>query len=360
MKTKLSTIANIVICAFGGFFLLLLLFKYALPALLPVLLGWLFSLICVPLATKIFSKSSASKRFVRGFLCILIIILLFVLIGLCARRLILELSEYIEKLTDDPQILEGALQDVIQKTQNSKFFRGIEKIASQLDKYAAHADAVILNVIEKLLSGLTSYVSSVAKSAILGIPTAFLFIITFIISSYYFCVDREKIYSFFSSIIPQGAKSFLEKAKRTISDSVLSYLKASLILLLITFVEVFLGLCLLRVRYALLISALVAIVDFLPILGAGIVLIPWAIYCFIVSKSGLGIGLVLLFLAVTIVRRLLEPKIMAKKMGVHPLLMISSIYVGLRLFGGVGLILAPLLCASLGCFFRVDNEINPQ
>ena len=241
MKTKLSLFADIVICAIGGLFLLLLLFKFALPALLPVLLGWLFSLVCVPLATKIFPKSAASKRFVRGFLCILIIIFLFILMGLCARRLILELSEYIEKLTDDPQIFEGALGDVIQKTKDTKFFRGVEKIASRLDKYAAHADTVILNVIEKLLSGLTSYVSSIAKSAILGIPTAFLFIITFIISAYYFCVDREKIYAFFSSLIPQGAKPFLQKARKTLSDSVLSYLKASLILLFITFSRCFWG-----------------------------------------------------------------------------------------------------------------------
>lgn len=351
MKIKLSTIADIVICAIGGLFLLLLLFKFALPALLPVLLGWLFSLVCVPLSSKIFPSSAASKRFVRGFLCILIIILLFVLLGLGARRLILELSEYIEKLTFDPQILEGALQNVIQKTQDSKLFLGVEKIVSRLDKYAAHADTVILNVIEKLLSGLTGYVSSMAKSAILGIPTAFLFVITFIISAYYFCVDREKIYAFFSSLIPQSAMPFFKKAKKPLSDSILSYLKASLILLFITFFEVFLGLCFLRVRYSLLISAVVAIVDFLPILGAGIVLIPWAIYCFIISKSGLGIGLILLFLVVTVVRRMLEPKIMAKKMGVHPLCMIASLYIGLRLFGGVGLILAPLLCASLGCFF---------
>ena len=76
MKIKLSTIADIVICAIGGLFLLLLLFKFALPALLPVLLGWFFSLVCVPLSSKIFPSSAASKRFVRGFLCILRIILL--------------------------------------------------------------------------------------------------------------------------------------------------------------------------------------------------------------------------------------------------------------------------------------------
>lgn len=357
MKTKLSTLSDIVICSIGGLILLLLLFKFALPALLPVLFGWLFSLVCLPIANKISAKSSSGRRFARGFICILIIILLFVIIGLCARRLVLELSEYIEKLSEDPQILEGALQDVIQKTQNSKLFRGVEKIASQLDKYAEKADSVILNVIEKVLSWLTSYISGMAKNAILGIPTAFLFLITFVISAYYFCVDREKIYGFFSSFIPNGAKSFLAKSKKALSDSILSYLKASLILLLITFFEMFLGLCFLRVRYALLISALVAIVDFLPVLGAGIVLIPWAIYCFIVSKSGLGIGLIVLFLVITIVRRMLEPKIMAEKMGVHPLCMIASLYIGLRLFGGVGLILAPLLCASLGCLFvGKDNK----
>ena len=356
MKSKLSVIADSVICAIGVVITLYLLFKFALPALLPVIFGWIFSLICLPLADKISSVSCSQKRFARGFVCILLIILLFLALGLSARRLVLELSEYIEKLSSDPQILEGALDNVIARAGSSNILRKFEKIVSRLDKYAANIDSVILNVIDKLLSGLTAYASNMAKSAILGIPTAFLFVITFIISAYYFCTDKEKIYGFISSLIPQSIKPFLQKTKKTLSSSLLSYLKASLILLLITFCEMFLGLCLLRVRYALLISALVAIVDFLPILGAGIILIPWAIYCFIISKSGLGVGLLALFLVITIVRRILEPKIMAKKMGVHPLLMISSLYIGLRLFGGAGLILAPIICAVVGCVVpKKDN-----
>ena len=356
MKIKLSTLSDVVICSIGGLILLFLLLKFALPALLPVLFGWLFSLICIPIANKISRKSASGQRFIRGFVCILIIILLFSLIGLCARRLALELSEYIGKLSDDPQMLESALNDIIQKAEDSKILRGVEKIASRLDEYAEKADSIILNVIEKLLSGLTSYISGMAKTAILGIPTAFLFLITFIISAYYFCTDQEKIYSFLSSLVPDSAKTFLKKIKKNLTGSLLSYLKASLILLLITFSEMFIGLSFLRVRYALLISILVAIVDFLPILGTGIILIPWAIYCFIVSESGLGIGLILLFIVVTIVRRMLEPKILAQKMGVQPLCMISSLYVGLHLFGGAGLILAPLICASIGCLIAKSND----
>ena len=347
MKNKLSFFADATICAIGAVILIYLLFTYALPAALPIILGWLFSLIINPLSDKIARWSGAKTKFVRAFLCIFLTISFFALIILSFKRLFLELSEFLERLGDNPTTLEELLLQMSDSLRQNKFFLGVSKIISGLGQYASVADKLLEEGASSLFSFVSSHLSRMAEGAILGIPTAFLFIVTFILSSYYFSVDGEKISFFLSSFIPDTAQGFLLKAKNHLFSTLSAYLRASLILLFFTFIEVLAGMLILRVKYPFIIALTVAVVDFLPILGAGIILIPWAIYCLATKSTLLGIGLILLFLAVTVIRRVLEPKIMAKKMGAHPLCIIGSAYVGFRLFGGWGLILAPVICASL-------------
>ena len=360
MKNKISIFADAVICATGFVLILYLLFTYAFPATLPLLFGWLFSLIINPLSDKISKWSGVSKKFIRAFLCIFLIFLFFALITLACRRLFFELSAFIERLTLDPKTVEDLLQNVSASLSQSKLFSGIASIVSGLDKYAAVADNLLSEITSSLFSSVSAFLSRIAGGAIAGIPTAFLFIITFILSSYYFCVDGEKIMAFFSSLIPKGVKETLTKTKKQLFSSLLAYLKASVILLILTFIEVFLGLFILRVKYPFIIALIIAIVDFLPILGAGIVLVPWAIYCLATKSTMLGVGLIVIFIAVTVVRKMLEPKIMAKKMGAHPLAIIGSVYIGFKLIGGWGLILAPIICSIISPILSKTPNISTK
>lgn len=117
--------------------------------------------------------------------------------------------------------------------------------------------------------------------------------------------------------------------------------------MIITFFEMLVFLTLLRVEYSLIISIVIALVDVLPLLGVGAVLIPWSIYSFIVSDVRMGIWLLVLFVLATVIRNIVEPKILGKRIGVHPFLVIASAYLGFTLFGGVGLILFPVVAATL-------------
>ena len=347
MKNKISFFSDMTICVAGAVILIYLILTYALPATLPIIFGWLFSLIIRPLSDKISKWSGAKAKFVRAFLCIFFTLVFFSLIILSLRRLFLELSEFLEKIGDNPKTLEELLFNASESLRENKIFGGVSKIISSLGEYASFADKLLEEGARSLFSFVSSHLSRMAEGAILGLPTAFLFIITFILSSYYFSVDGEKISTFFSSLIPDGARDILKRTKNHLFSSFSAYLRASVILLFLTFIEVLLGLFILRVKYPLVIALIVATIDFLPILGAGIILIPWAIYCLATKSTFLGIGLILLFVAVTVIRQMLEPKIMAKKMGAHPLCIIGSAYVGFKLFGGWGLILAPVICASV-------------
>ena len=110
----------------------------------------------------------------------------------------------------------------------------------------------------------------------------------------------------------------------------------------ITFLELFTGLSILRVDYALPIAAIVAVLDILPVLGSGGILIPWAVVELILKNYSLCVGLFALYLVITIVRNIIEPRIVGSQIGLHPIITISSMYAGLKLFGFAGFILGPV------------------
>ena len=123
----------------------------------------------------------------------------------------------------------------------------------------------------------------------------------------------------------------------------IGYLRSYSIIMLITFAEIFFGLSVLGIEYSFLIAAVSAVIDILPVLGVGIILLPWAIFCLIGRNLFRGIGLIILYVIIVIVRQFIEPKIVGESLGVHPLLALSSFYIGYRLFGFAGIIIAPIL-----------------
>ena len=121
----------------------------------------------------------------------------------------------------------------------------------------------------------------------------------------------------------------------------------------LTFAEIFIGLSILKVKYAFLIALGVAVIDILPVFGTGIVLIPWAICAWLLQDMRLGLGLVVLYGVVTIVRQIAEPHVIGTSIGLHPAAALFSSYVGLKLFGFLGMILGP---AAAFVIFEVINE----
>ncbi|WP_034669272.1 sporulation integral membrane protein YtvI [Bacillus methanolicus] len=123
----------------------------------------------------------------------------------------------------------------------------------------------------------------------------------------------------------------------------IGFIKAQIILSLLTFFMAFIGLSILRVPYTALLALLIVIVDILPILGTGSVLVPWAVIAILQNNQFLGIGLIVLFLVITVVRRIIEPKVYSTSLGISPLAALISLYIGFKLLGVVGVILGPAL-----------------
>ena len=122
--------------------------------------------------------------------------------------------------------------------------------------------------------------------------------------------------------------------------------------MLMTFVIMLIGFGILRVKYALVLSLALAVVDILPLFGVGTVLVPYSIISLVGGDIRLGVGLILLFAVNEIIRQLAEPKILGKNLGIHPLVTVILLYAGYSLFGFFGLIFLPLFAIVINCFIK--------
>ena len=134
------------------------------------------------------------------------------------------------------------------------------------------------------------------------------------------------------------------------------YVRSYLIIMGITFSVILVGLLILGVNNVILLSVIIAILDLLPIIGVGTVLVPWSIFELLLGNTGVGIGLIILLVLHELVRQFAEPRIIGKSIGVHPVISLLLLYVGYYALGFVGILFVPLLAVALNIFFDKREE----
>lgn len=174
--------------------------------------------------------------------------------------------------------------------------------------------------------------------------TGFLMIMVFaVLSGFFFLKDEEKIADIVLRIGGDGLRKNIRFFKETISGALSGYIRAQLLLMLLTFTIISVFLILFGIKYALLIALGIAFVDAIPVFGTGCILLPWALYEFLSGGNALGFGLLALYGVCALTRQILEPKILSSQIGLHPLLTLGGVFVGYKLFGFWGLIIGPIL-----------------
>ena len=208
---------------------------------------------------------------------------------------------------------------------------------------------------------ITSYLAGV----IAALPSAFITGGVIILSLFYFSKDYDSISVYVKSLFPQSAREKMSGIKNNILSVVLKYFKSYFILLLLTFSELFVGFLFLKIENAFVLAAIIAVVDILPVLGVGIVLLPWALVAFVGGNTPLFMGLLILYAAVYFLRQIEEPRIVGKQMNVHPLFALFTMYAGLKIAGVGGMILGPFLAFVIKTVYDsfknkkdIENEKN--
>lgn len=206
-------------------------------------------------------------------------------------------------------------------------------------------------ITEKLTSGVTG-----VYSALKGVPSMVIGIVIGVVAWILFTKDYNYIVSFIKRQLPDGKKNILGEIKQLFSKTVLTMFKAYGIIMLITFSELLLGFTILRAtgimvnNYFVLIAALIAIFDILPVAGSGGILIPWALFSLVSGNIKQALGLIIIYVVITIIRQYIEPKIVGNTLGVHPIVTLMGLYFGLKLFGFMGMFLVPLTIMTLKAF----------
>ena len=203
-------------------------------------------------------------------------------------------------------------------------------------------------------SSISSYMGGVWSTAKM-LPKFFVAVLIAIVSCFFLASDYDRVINFIKRQLPPGKRDAVSFTKRSMFSSVGKLVKAYAILMFMTFCEMVIGLNILRMfglykaSFLLATAVLVAIVDILPILGTGTVLIPWTIYSLLSGSTGFGIGLLVLYIVIYIIRQAVEPKLVASNLGLPPILTVMGMYIGAVLFGFIGLFLVPLsiMCVKI-------------
>ena len=331
-KEKLKLYSYLTVTAVGALIFLYVFLKYIFVLALPFLIGWAVAFMVRPMAKKISAATNIPYRIMSTALTVLIVV---GGIAIIVSALIYAVSESWGFLTG---LAEGdKIYEILEKITNPiSGLLGEREGAAELE---AHISEAVSSMISSLLSGLVSWITAFVSS----VPRVLIFILVTVISSVYFSLDLERINAFCKQKLPNRLSAWLVNFKNRFLASLLKYLRAYLIIMLITFIIMLFGFLVLGVRYAVLLAFVVALLDALPLIGVGTVLVPWSIYNLIFGDIGLGIGLAVLFVVHEVVRQFTEPKIIGKNLGIHPILSLFLLYAGYFVFGLLGLLLIPVL-----------------
>lgn len=208
----------------------------------------------------------------------------------------------------------------------------------------------VINIVSKnALSWVTTVVSST--------PRLLIAILLAVISSFFFSMDYEEVTDNLLKMIPVKTRTILIEAHRDFSTLIKRYFVIYGKLLSLTFVELSIGFLILRVNNPFGLAVIIAFMDILPVLGTGTILLPWFVYELVIGSPRLALGLIALYGIITAVRYALEPRIIGKEMGLHPLLTLVSIYIGLKFFGFVGLFGFPI-AVTIVVNLHKENKFN--
>ena len=315
--------------------------RFLLPMAMPFLMGTLLALGAEPAVGFGVSNLRLSRPLAAGIGVTLTLLLLAGMLSLLGALAVKELGSLMRSLPDVQNTVEQGmtvLQDFLVNLANRMPDRARSLVTGTILEFFNDGSA--------LLHQVTSRVPGMVSSILGWIPDGALGFGTGVLSAFMISVRLPKLKTWMASRLPVSWKEKylpgLRRTRRTLG----CWFKAQGKLAAVTYGIVGAGLTLLGVRYGFLWAALVALVDAVPVLGTGTVLVPWAIVSFLQSQTIRGVGLLALYVAAMVTRTVLEPKLVGKQLGLDPLATLLFLYVGYRLWGILGMIFAPMLAAA--------------
>lgn len=315
----------------------LALVRFSLSYLMPFIFGFTIAFILKPVVNRLTSRFG-EKKLVR----ILVVALFYFVIASIIVMLVVWSIGFFSSAFE-------SLESLYNKTLLPFTLDTIDYANSQIDLLSPEIRSVLEEVLNSFVSMAKNFAAN-ASSAGIGfvtgfvgaVPSLLISILIGIISSIFFTLDYQPIVNSVLGVLPKRWAYLIIEVKNTFFNTIGKYLIAYGKLITLTFVELSIGFFVIGIGNPIGLAFLIAIVDIMPVLGTGTIMIPWFIAELAMGNTTVGISLAVLYIIITIIRNILEPKLVGAQIGLHPLATLICIYVGLKLWGVVGMFGIPI------------------
>ncbi len=327
--------------------LVYLAFKYVLAVLMPFVLAFIIAAVLRPVVKFIKKHMKFKLRLASTIVIVLFYCTVGALLCLCVIRVTMALIGMMETL---PEYYKNTLMP------------SVESLLSTIQEKLHIIDPDIsleINTVMAWLAGRLQEMTKIVDTAfsfITSIPSVLVSVLITIIATFFISADYEHIGKWCIAQFPERTQHSIIEIKTYITTILLKYIRSYALILLITFTELFVSLSVADLIFptligsigkCALISCLIAIFDILPIVGTGTILIPWGIISLIQGQYGIGICLLVIYVMITVIRQVIEPKIVGKQVGLHPVATLMAMVSGTAMFGIIGLFGFPIALALL-------------
>ncbi len=330
------------IWALGIFAAVWLGLRFLLPAVLPFALGLAIAVASEPVVGFGIRRCKLPRGVAAGVGVSITLLMLGGLLSLLGALAVKELGSLAAALPDVQQTAQQGmvlLQDwLVGMSENLP--EGARNLATGTVLRLFDDGSVLLDQVTKRVPGVVGSVLSWVPDGALGLGTM-------VLSGFMLSARLPRLRKAVSDRLPPSWKEKTLPALRRAGHAAAGWLKAQGKLMAVTYLIVALGLTLLKINRGFLWALPIALIDALPVLGTGTVLIPWAVVCLLQGTPGRGFGLLAVYGAALLTRTVLEPRLVGKHLGLDPLVTLLFFYLGYRFWGLTGMILSPLLASMV-------------
>ncbi len=305
----------------------------ALVYLAPFLVATVLSLIMEPLVRLLQRYARFKRGAAVGISLILVISLLILLFTLLISSIVVELLAFTASLPAYRDLFVEYTADITTFVQSYI----VQLPAEVVTRLQGSAYSLLTSVAEqapKYVTGVVGFMTS--------LPNIFVFILIVILSTFFISRDKDLIADLAGKFLSRDLVGQVSNVRTDLGGALFGWLKTQVIMMTLTSIVVMIGLSFLKLNYIVVVGLLVGLVDALPIFGPGAVFVPWIGWALVTGHHWLAIGLTIIYLTTIVVRQLVEPRILSANIGLHPLVTLMAVYIGLRVFGVLGVALGPI------------------
>ena len=311
--------------------------KYVLPLIAPFILAFITAAAIEPIVRRFEARVGVKRWIMSGIVILMLLGGLFGIARIVVTRAAGGVGDIASSLTASLSGLDGIGQ---------RFTRWLDGsigncppqvrdyIDNAIDGAAQHISQLPAEISSSALKALTRFAAHM--------PDILLFAGTAAVGTFFISSRYGEVRGFLRRQVPEHRRERWDKIKSGIADTILKWLKAELMLMCVTFFELTAGFFLLGTAHPILTALMTALIDALPVLGVGTVLLPWSVFLLLTGRAGAGVGLAALYLVITLMRSLLEPKLVGSELGLNPVATLLAIYTGFKTVGVAGMIFFPM------------------